>query len=44
MIQLIDKILMDRIKEIEFKPFKLIDKKKIVHKFIIKEMCELVRF
>ena len=40
----IDSILMDRIKEIDVKPFKLIDKKNIVNKFLIKEMCELVGF
>ena len=41
---LIDPILMDRIKEIDVKPFKLIDKKIILKKFLIKEMCELVGF
>lgn len=40
----IDSILMDRIKEIEVKPFKPHDKKIITHKFIINEMCELVGF
>lgn len=40
----IDKILMDRLKEIHIKPFKLIDKKTIVNTFLIKEMCELVGF
>lgn len=40
----IDSILMDRIKEIDVKPFKLIDKKNIVNKFLIDEMCELVGF
>jgi len=41
---LIDKILMDRLKEINIKPFKLSDKKNIVNTFLIKEMCELVGF
>ncbi|ARF09473.1 ATP-dependent Lon protease [Indivirus ILV1] len=41
---LIDNILMDRINEIEVKPFKPTDKKVIVHKFLINEMCELVGF
>ena len=41
---LVDKILMDRIKEIEVKPFKLQDKKMIANKFLIKEMCEMVGF
>lgn len=40
----IDPILMDRIKEIEVKPFKFMDKKIILNKFLIKEMCELVGF
>jgi endopeptidase La len=41
---LIDGILMDRVKEIEVKPFKLQDKKTISTKFLIKEMCKLVGF
>jgi ATP-dependent Lon protease len=41
---LIDSILMDRIKEIDVKPFKLQDKKVIVNKFLLKEMSELVGF
>jgi ATP-dependent Lon protease len=41
---IIDPILMDRIKEIEVKPFKLLDKKTIVDKFILKDMCKLVNF
>lgn len=41
---LIDNILMDRIKEIEIKPFKLQDKKNIITNFLVKEMCELVNF
>ena len=41
---LIDSILMDRIKEIDIKPFKLLDKKKIVDQFILKDMCELIGF
>lgn len=41
---LIDPILMDRIKEIDVKPFKLLDKKIIINKFLIKEMCDLVGF
>lgn len=40
----IDKILLDRIEEIEVKPFKLQDKMVIVDKFILKEMSELVGF
>ena len=39
---LIDNILMDRMKEIEVKPFKLQDKKIIATKFLVKEMCEMV--
>jgi ATP-dependent Lon protease len=35
---------MDRIKEIEVKPFKFNDKKNILNKFLIKEMSELVGF
>jgi ATP-dependent Lon protease len=35
---------MDRIKEIDVKPFKLDDKKHIVKQFIINEMCEQVNF
>jgi endopeptidase La len=42
--ELIDNILMDRIKEIDVKPFKTGDKKIIVDKFLIKEMCDLVGF
>ncbi|MCJ7637250.1 MAG: AAA family ATPase, partial [Nitrososphaeraceae archaeon] len=41
---IIDSILMDRIKEIEVKPFKPHDKKVITKKFIMNEMCELVGF
>ncbi|CAH6421806.1 ATP-dependent Lon protease [uncultured virus] len=41
---LIDNILMDRIKEIEVKPYKLEDKKIIAKKFLIREMCKLVGF
>lgn len=41
---LIDNILMDRLKEIEVKPFKLNDKKIIINKFLLKEMCDLVGF
>ena len=41
---IIDSILMDRIKEIDVKPFKLSDKKIILDKFIMKEMCNLVGF
>ncbi len=41
---LIDGILMDRINEIEVKPFKPSDKKTIVHTFLMNEMCELVGF
>ncbi len=41
---LIDNILMDRIKEIDVKPFKLDDKKHIVQQFVINEMCEQVNF
>lgn len=41
---LIDNILMDRIEEIEIKPFKLIDKRAIVNNFILKEMVSLVGF
>ena len=33
----IDRILLDRIKEINVKPFKMSDKKDIVNKFIINE-------
>lgn len=40
----IDNILMDRIKEIEIKAFKLSDKKTIINKFLIKEMSELIKF
>jgi endopeptidase La len=41
---LVDNILMDRMKEIEVKPFKLQDKKVILSKFLLKEMAELVGF
>jgi endopeptidase La len=41
---LIDNILMDRIKEIRVKPFKLQDKKIITNTFLMKEMSELVGF
>jgi len=41
---LIDPILMDRIKNIEVKPFKTSDKQIIINKFIIKEMCKMVNF
>lgn len=41
---LIDNILMDRIKEIDVKPFKSNDKKIIIDTFLLKEMCELVGF
>jgi endopeptidase La len=41
---IIDNILMDRIKEISVKPFKLQDKKVITNTFLMKEMCELVGF
>lgn len=40
----IDNILMDRIKEIDVKPFKLQDKRVITNKFLIKEMGEVVGF
>jgi len=38
----IDGVLMDRIQEIEVKPFKLQDKKNIVEHFLVKEMCQMV--
>jgi len=41
---LIDKTLMDRIKEIKVKPYRLVDKRIIANKFIIKEMCDLISF
>ena len=41
---IIDPILMDRIKEIDVKPFKLFDKKIIIDKFLMKEMSDLVGF
>ncbi len=41
---LIDSILIDRMKEIKVKPFKLQDKKIIASKFLIKEMTKLVGF
>lgn len=41
---LIDPILMDRIKNIEVKPFRIIDKKIIIKQFIIKDMCKMVNF
>lgn len=40
----IDKTLLSRIDEIEVEPFKLDDKKTIVRKFIIGDMCDLVDF
>jgi ATP-dependent Lon protease len=40
----VDNILMDRIKEIEVKPFKLNDKKVIIEQFLLNEMCKLVGF
>jgi endopeptidase La len=41
---LVDNILMDRIREIEVKPFKLSDKKNIINEYILNEMSELVGF
>lgn len=41
---LIDPVLMDRIDEIDVKPYKLHDKKQIINKFIIKEMCDMIGF
>lgn len=41
---IIDSILMDRINEITVKPFKLQDKKVIINKFLMNEMCDLVGF
>jgi len=38
----IDKILLDRIEQINIRSFKLTDKKQIVHKFTIKEMCSMI--
>jgi ATP-dependent Lon protease len=38
----IDKILLDRIEEIYIGAFKLADKKEIVNKFVIKEMCDMI--
>lgn len=38
--RLIDNILMDRIKKLEIKPFKIGDKRQIVKKFILPEMCK----
>lgn len=40
----IDPILLDRITEIEIKPFRTIEKVNIVKKFIIKELCEMLDF
>lgn len=41
---LIDPILMDRIENIEIKPFKLSDKKMITNEFILQEMINLLGF
>lgn len=41
---LIDKILLDRIREIDVKPFKLYDKIAISEKFLIPEMLDVVGF
>ncbi len=38
----IDKILLDRIEQINISAFKLLDKKQIVHKFVIEEMCNMI--
>jgi ATP-dependent Lon protease len=38
----IDKILLDRIEQIKVNAFKVSDKKEIVHKFIIKAMCDMI--
>ncbi len=38
----IDKILLDRIEQINIGAFKLADKKQIVHKFVIEEMCNMI--
>ena len=38
--KLIDNILMDRIKQLEIKPYKIHDKRQIVKQFIIPEMCD----
>lgn len=38
----IDKILLDRIEQIKVGAFKLVDKKEIINKFIIKEMCDMI--
>jgi endopeptidase La len=40
--RLIDNILMDRIKKLEIKPFKIHDKREIIKKFILPEMCESI--
>lgn len=41
---LIDTILMDRITEIDVKPFRTVDKLEIIQKFILREMSEMVDF
>jgi len=42
--KLVDNILMDRIKELEVKPFKLQDKIIIFKEYLLKEMSDLVNF
>ncbi len=41
---LVDKVLLDRIEEIEVKPFKIQDKKIIANDFFVKELSEKVGF
>lgn len=40
----IDSVLLDRITEIEIKPFRTIEKVDITNRFIVKELCKLLNF